>query len=86
MSLCKPAKLYLLLSFIFLIVGILTKMSALTLVIKAIFVMIWTVVLNLICKNGLKLISWFLVLLPFIVVLLYVSKKEGFSCPADLPV
>ena len=68
--LCEPAKLYLVLSLIFLLVGIFTKMHALTLIIKGIFVVVWTVVLNWMCQNGLKFVSWFLVLLPFIGMLL----------------
>ena len=37
-------------------------------VLKAIYILFWTWVLNLICKSGHKGISWFLVLLPFILL------------------
>jgi len=70
--LCETAKLYLVLSLIFLVFGIFTKMRALTLIIKAIFVVVWTLVLNWMCKKGFKFISWFLVLLPFVALLLSV--------------
>jgi hypothetical protein len=35
-------------------------------VIKALYVVFWTWILNLLCKHGLKNLSWFLVLIPFL--------------------
>ena len=35
---------------------------------KLIYILFWTWVLNLICKDGHKEISWFLVLLPFVLL------------------
>jgi hypothetical protein len=37
-------------------------------ILKAIYILFWTWVLNLICKSGHKEISWLLVLLPFILL------------------
>ena len=37
-------------------------------IIKIIYILFWTYVLNLICKDGHKEISWFLVLVPFILL------------------
>jgi hypothetical protein len=37
-------------------------------ILKVIYILFWTWVLNLICKSGHKEISWFLVLLPFILL------------------
>lgn len=34
---------------------------------KIIYVVIWTVILNSLCKSGYKNLSWFLLLLPFII-------------------
>lgn len=73
MSLCEPAKLYLVLSLIFLVFGVFTQMAAMTLIIKGFFILFWTVVLNWLCSVGLKFVSWFLVLLPFLVLLLSVG-------------
>jgi len=42
--------------------------TILIIIIKAICIIFWTWVLNLICKAGHKGISWFLVLLPFILM------------------
>jgi hypothetical protein len=40
--------------------------------IKLIYILFWTWILNLICKDGYSGISWFLVLVPFIIVFLVV--------------
>lgn len=37
-------------------------------ILKVIYILFWTWVLNLICQSGHKEISWFLVLLPFILM------------------
>ena len=37
-------------------------------VVKIIYILFWTWILNLICKDGHKGISWLLVLLPFILL------------------
>lgn len=36
--------------------------------IKIVYILFWTWILNLICKDGHKGIAWFLVLLPFILL------------------
>ena len=44
-------------------------------IIKLVVVLFWTWILNIICQNGYTYVSWFLVLLPFIIfltVLLYI--------------
>lgn len=56
-------------------------------VLKVVYVLFWTWVLNLMCKDGHSGIAWFLVLLPFILLFLVVtglamyqrkhSKKDG---------
>jgi hypothetical protein len=42
--------------------------TILVFVAKLIYILFWTWVLNLICKDGHKEISWFLVLLPFVLL------------------
>jgi hypothetical protein len=52
-------------------------------VFKAIYILFWTFILNSLCKAGYKEISWFLVLLPFIlffiilglIMITYTSEK-----------
>ena len=67
-NLCDPAKLYIVLSIIAIIVAFFRRMSFRSLVFKAFFVLFWTWVLNYMCSKGFKMVSWFLVLFPFIVM------------------
>jgi hypothetical protein len=39
-------------------------------IVKLIYIFFWTWILNLMCKDGHSEISWFLVLLPFILYFL----------------
>mgnify|MGYP004060782917 CR=1 FL=1 len=41
--------------------------------IKAVYVLIWTFLLQKLCKNGYKNISWFLVLLPLITMFVLIA-------------
>ena len=67
---CTPALVYLVLSVIALI-SMVTTLSLGSLAIKAFFVLAWTWFLNFLCRKGHAGISWFLVLLPPIVMLLH---------------
>ena len=42
-------------------------------ILKIIYILFWTWVLNLICKSGHKGISWLLVLLPFILMFVLIG-------------
>lgn len=42
-------------------------------IIKALYILFWTWVLNLICKAGAPNIAWFLVLLPFVLFFVFVA-------------
>lgn len=44
--------------------------TTLIFVVKLIFILLWTWILNLICKDGHEVISWILVFLPFIAMFL----------------
>ena len=63
---CTPAQLYLVLGAIGIIMGFLKNYGVWTLLTEALFLVIWTWVLNWLCSKGFKSISWILVLLPFI--------------------
>ena len=43
-------------------------------VIKILFVLFWTWVLNIICKAGFSYVSWFLVLFPFILFFIMLAS------------
>lgn len=52
-------------------------------VVKAVYILLWTWILNLMCKDGHSGIAWFLVLLPFILlfvilgsVMVYQNKNK----------
>ena len=68
-SLCSPALLYFVLSVIAFL-SMIGKASMMTLLVKAFFILLWTWFLNFLCKKGHSGISWFLVLFPFILMLM----------------
>lgn len=47
--------------------------TAIIFVIKAIYILFWTWILNLICRAGAPGVAWFLVLLPFVLMFVLVS-------------
>jgi hypothetical protein len=59
--------------------------TALIFVIKAVYILFWTWVLNLICRSGNSGVAWFVLLLPVILLfvvlgsmMFYNNTKEGF--------
>jgi len=71
-ELCTPAKLYFAISVIAILIALFSRVKVSLLLIKGFFVVIWTFILNLLCKNGFKTFSWFLVLLPYFMIILAV--------------
>ena len=75
--------LYLVLSILAILGAMMTDFSVMSILVKAIFVLIWTWFLNFLCSKGYGGISWFLVLLPFIMIIVVlvlgmeVLKKAG---------
>jgi hypothetical protein len=47
--------------------------TILVFIVKVIYVLFWTWILNLICRDGQKGIAWFLVLLPFILLFVIIG-------------
>ena len=47
--------------------------TALVFIIKLIYILFWTWILNLICKDGHTTVSWLLVLLPFILLFVMIG-------------
>jgi len=68
-KLCTPAMVYLVLAAISIIMAVFKKFQLMTLIVKVVFVGAWTWFLNFLCMKGYKAISWFLVLLPFLIML-----------------
>ena len=42
-------------------------------VLNAIYILFWTFILDLMCKNGYGSLSWFILLLPFILTFLFLA-------------
>ena len=51
-------------------------------VLNAIYILFWTFILDLMCKSGYSSLSWFVLLLPFILIFIFLAmvmvKTEGF--------
>ncbi len=47
--------------------------TAVVFAIKIMVVLLWTWILNLICKAGVPMLSWFLVLLPFLIMFIMLA-------------
>ena len=76
-KLCTPAMVYLVLAAISLVIALFKNFEIMSLVVKGIFIIAWTWFLNFLCSKGYKAISWFLVLLPFLLMLgIFVMAME----------
>jgi hypothetical protein len=78
-SICLPAKIYLILAITGMVASVYNKIGTMNLIFSALFVVIWTNVLNWICSSGYTIVSWILLLLPaisiFIMAGIYLSKQ-----------
>ena len=94
-TLCTPAYLYFILSVIILIIaGLMMNTDSmkqfcvgrcsflqviLLFVIKFLFIVFWTWILNVLCRGGASWLSWFLILFPFIMMaLIYLTMFSNF--------
>jgi hypothetical protein len=71
-KLCTPAKIYFAIAVIASLFALLSGVTIVAVFIKLIFAFIWTYLLSYLCNKGYKTLSWFLVLLPYIIILLAV--------------
>ena len=69
-KLCTPAKIYFAFSVLSCIIMLFSRMPFFAVFSKLIFAFLWTFVLGWLCNKGFESISWFLVLLPFIMMFL----------------
>lgn len=67
-QLCTPAMIYFLISAISLVISVFTHFNVMSLLMKGIMLLIWTWFLNYLCSKGYIVISWILVLLPFLMI------------------
>lgn len=69
-KLCTPAKIYFAIAVISTIVALFNGVSLMLSFMQIVFAFIWTFILGWLCSKGYSSISWFLVLLPYIVIVL----------------
>ena len=67
--LCNPALLYVIFASVQIIFDLFNEMWTLAIT-KTFVAIIFTFILNMLCVNGLSVISWFLILIPFFLTLL----------------
>lgn len=69
-EMCTPAKLYFVLAVISCIIALFNGVRVMHVAINLIVAFIWTLILSWICGKGFTCVSWFLVLFPYIVMVL----------------
>jgi hypothetical protein len=80
---CTPAKIYLTIAVICCIVQIFT-VPIIFVVINLGFALVWAFILQWLCKKGFSSVSWFLVLLPYVAMLMQALGFISFSSYAML--
>jgi len=81
-DLCTPAALYLIISVITILFSLFSGVKIIAVAMNGVFAIFWTFILNLLCQNGYKSVSWFLVLFPYVVMagafaITFLKIKEG---------
>ena len=69
-KMCTPARIYFVVSVLGGIIALFNNAPIISVAMKFIFILLWTYALCFLCKKGYSSISWFLVLLPFIVMMM----------------
>jgi hypothetical protein len=69
-ELCTPAKIYFIIAVISFVFAMINKVNMQTTLTNLLFAVVWTYILGWLCSKGYKSVSWFLVLLPYVLILL----------------
>ena len=69
-ELCTPAKIYFVISIIAVLMALFKGIAIMAIVVKVVFVLFWTYILGFLCKKGYKAVSWFLVVMPYVLILI----------------
>lgn len=67
-QLCTPAKIYFAIAVIASVIALFSGVRVMAVVFKLFFAFVWTFLLGWLCRKGFRALSWFLVLLPYIVI------------------
>lgn len=78
-SLCTPAKIYFMIAVFASVVALYNKVMVGPVFMKLLFAMLWTYILSQLCKKGFTNVSWFLVLFPYVVILLAALQIANLS-------
>lgn len=73
-ELCTPAKLYFVLAVVSCVIALFNGVKIMAVAVNLIIAFLWTAALSWICGKGFSGVSWFLVLFPYIVMLLVFFK------------
>ena len=73
-ELCTPAKLYFVLAVVSCIIALFNGVAFMPVAVNLIIAFLWTAALSWICGKGFTGVSWFLVLFPYILMLLVFFK------------
>jgi hypothetical protein len=80
-ELCTPAKIYFALAILSILMGLFSGVHFMAVLGKLVFAVIYAYLLGWLCSKGWKNLSWFLVLLPYVLILLtffgiFAASKE----------
>ena len=77
-KLCTPAKVYLVVSVVSVLIALFRRSPVTTVLVQFLFVLLWTFALNWLCSKGYKNVSWFLVILPYVMLFFGMTRMvEG---------
>lgn len=68
-GLCPPAMVYVVISLIYLVMSSLKGPNIMSIIVGFIFIVLWSWLLNFLCSKGFTIVSWIIVLLPFLALL-----------------
>jgi len=88
-NLCMPSQIYLAISALALVFAAFNSFSIIVILVKIIFIGLWTFILNWICQKGYETISWILVIFPYVILFIMFlfgreDKKVGKSEDIDI--
>lgn len=83
-KLCTPAKIYFVISVLSCVIALFHGVKFMAVGINLIIAFIWTALLSWFCKNGYGNFSWFLVLLPYIMMVLVFLKIINYGTKGDI--
>ncbi len=73
-QLCTPAQIYFALTILATVLAIFNRVPIFAVLMKLFFAFGWTYILNMLCNSGYKNVSWFLVVFPYILIMV------GYAC------